>query len=103
MYKILLVLMPFIFIFSTNQNILIKDNVFSPYAWATYYAIKRSMPVTIDGDLSEWKAVRGVTMDQEVFFFTGQGISAAKWNGVKDLSGTFSSFGIRSIYTSQQK
>ena len=89
MYKILSLLMPFIFLFSTNQNILIKDNVFSPYAWATYYAVKRSMPVTIDGDLSEWNGVRGVRMDQEVFFFTGQGISAAKWKGINDLSGTF--------------
>ena len=89
MYKILFLLMPFIFLFATNQTILIKDNVFSPYAWATYYAVKRTMPITIDGNLSEWNAVHGVTMDQEVFFFVGQGLSATKWKGVNDLSATF--------------
>jgi hypothetical protein len=87
--RILLFLSPIIFLLTTNQNILIKDNVFSPYAWATYYAVKRTMPVQIDGDLSEWNGVRGVLMDQEVFFFAGQGMSAAKWGGVDDLSGTF--------------
>ncbi|NQT23824.1 hypothetical protein HQ585_00555 [candidate division KSB1 bacterium] len=89
MYKRFFVLMPFIFQFSIGQNILIKDNVFSPYAWATYYAVKKTMPITIDGDLSEWHSIQGVTMDQEVFFFAGQGMSAAKWKGVNDLSGNF--------------
>ena len=89
MRKVLLFLLPLIYLFTANQNILIKDNVFSPYAWATYYAVKRTIPVNIDGDLSEWVSVRGVTMDQEVFFFTGQGMSAAKWQGVNDLSGYF--------------
>jgi len=89
MYKIFFVLMPFIFLFSISQTILMKDNVFSPYAWATYYAVKRMMTVTIDGDLSEWNSIRGATMDQEVFLFTGQGISAAKWQGLNDLSCTF--------------
>jgi hypothetical protein len=28
-------------------------------------------------------------MDQEVFFFAGQGMSAAKWKGINDLSGGF--------------
>ena len=28
-------------------------------------------------------------MDQEIFFFTGQGMSAAKWQGIGDLSGNF--------------
>ena len=71
MRKALLFAMPFIFLCSTNQNILKKDNVFSPYSWATYYAVKRTIPIMIDGDLSEWSDVRGVTMDQEIFFFAG--------------------------------
>ena len=53
------------------DDILKKDNVFSPYSWATYYAVKRTIPIMIDGDLSEWSDVRGVTMDQEIFFFAG--------------------------------
>lgn len=61
----------------------------SPYSWATYYAQKRTGPVTIDGDLSEWNNVRGFTMDQEKFFFVGQGMSSSKWKGPKDLSATF--------------
>jgi len=89
LYRLLLLILPLIFLLTTNQNILIKDNVFSPYSWATYYAVKRTMPVQIDGDLSEWSGIKGVTMDQEIFFFSGQGMSAAKWDGVNDLSGTF--------------
>jgi len=61
----------------------------SPYSWATYSAPKRHMPVTIDGDLSEWESVKGFTMDQEKFFFVGQGMSSKTWQGPKDLSATF--------------
>lgn len=61
----------------------------SPYSWATYYAPKRVNSVTIDGDLSEWADVKGFTMDQEKFFFVGQGMSSAKWGGSKDLSANF--------------
>jgi hypothetical protein len=61
----------------------------SPYSWATYYAPKRTAPITIDGDLSEWNSVKGFTMDQEKFFFVGQGMSSNKWGGPKDLSATF--------------
>ena len=61
----------------------------SPYSWATYYAAQRTMPITIDGDLSEWDSVKGFTMDQEKFFFVGQGMSSNKWTGPKDLSATF--------------
>lgn len=61
----------------------------SPYSWATYYAPKRTMPVTIDGDLSEWESVKGFTMDQEKFFYVGQGMSSKRWGGPRDLSATF--------------
>jgi hypothetical protein len=61
----------------------------SPYSWATYFAPKRRVPITIDGDLSEWESVKGFTMDQEKFFFVGQGMSSRKWEGPKDLSATF--------------
>lgn len=61
----------------------------SPYPWATYYAPKRVLPVVIDGDLSEWGKVKPFTMDQEKYFYVGQGISSAKWKGPKDLSATF--------------
>jgi Carbohydrate family 9 binding domain-like len=64
-------------------------NSSSPYSWATYYAQKRTRPVTVDGDLSEWNDVSGLTMDQEKFFFLGQGMSSSKWKGPKDLSATF--------------
>jgi hypothetical protein len=66
-----------------------KDNIFSPYSWATYYAVKRTIPINIDGDLSEWENIKGFTMDQEKFFFVGQGMSSAKWKGIDDLSGNF--------------
>jgi hypothetical protein len=89
MRKVLIFLLPLIYLYTTSQNTLKKDNVFSPYTWATYYAVKRTIPVNIDGDLSEWGNVRGVIMDQEVFFFAGQGMSAAKWKGANDLSGYF--------------
>ena len=65
------------------------DYASSPYPWATYYAIKRTQPITIDGDLSDWANVPGFTMAQEKFFFVGQGMSSAKWGGPKDLSATF--------------
>jgi Carbohydrate family 9 binding domain-like len=61
----------------------------SPYSWATYYAPKRQHPVTIDGDLSEWDSIKGFTMDQEKFFFVGQGMSSKSWQGPKDLSAIF--------------
>jgi hypothetical protein len=61
----------------------------SPYSWATYYAPKRQHPITIDGDLSEWDSVKGFTMDQEKFFFVGQGMSSKNWGGPKDVSATF--------------
>jgi len=62
---------------------------FSPYSWATYYAPLRARAITIDGDLSDWADVKGFTMDQEKFFFVGQGMSSAKWKGPTDLSATF--------------
>ena len=65
------------------------DYASSPYPWATYYATKRTQPITIDGDLSDWTSVPGFTMAQEKFFFVGQGMSSAKWGGPKDLSATF--------------
>jgi hypothetical protein len=64
-------------------------NSSSSYSWATYYAQKRSWPITIDGDLLDWADVSGFSMDQEKFFFVGQGMSSSKWNGPKDLSATF--------------
>jgi len=62
---------------------------FSPHPWATFYALKRTEPIKIDGDLSEWQAVKGVRMAEEKFFFVGQGMSSARWKGPKDLSATF--------------
>lgn len=85
--KVNLILL-FIFTFSYNSNIK-ADYPFSSYSWATYYAIKKTNPIKIDGDLAEWKDIKGFTMDQRKFFFIGQGMSSAKWNGVDDLSGTF--------------
>ncbi|HEX4486384.1 MAG TPA: sugar-binding protein [Terriglobales bacterium] len=64
-------------------------NASSPYSWATYYAAKRAAAITIDGDLSEWAAIKGFTMDQEKFFYVGQGMSSKTWGGPKDLSSTF--------------
>jgi hypothetical protein len=61
----------------------------SPYSWATYYAPKRHNPITIDGDLSDWRGVQGFRMAQEKFLFVGQGMSSAKWRGPEDLSATF--------------
>jgi hypothetical protein len=61
----------------------------SPYPWATYYATRRIAPVRIDGDLSEWSGVRGFRLDQEKFFFVGQGMSSSKWKGPEDLSAIF--------------
>ena len=62
---------------------------YSPYSWATYYAVKRTRPIKIDGDLSEWTGVKGFEMAQEKFFFIGQGMSSARWKGPQDLSATF--------------
>ena len=60
-----------------------------PYPWATYYATKRTSEIKIDGNLSDWAAVKGFTMADPKFFFVGQGMSSAKWGGPKDLSATF--------------
>ena len=80
-----------LFVISLFSAIFFIDDIFcySPYSWATYYALKRTEPVKIDGDLSDWKDVKGFTMDQRKFFFVGQGMSSAKWKGVEDLSCTF--------------
>jgi hypothetical protein len=67
----------------------VESSSYSPYSWATYYAVKRKRPVKIDGELSEWAGIQGFTMAQEKFFFVGQGMSSAKWGGPKDLSATF--------------
>lgn len=60
-----------------------------PFAKATYYATQRVTPVRIDGDLSEWASVKGVALNQEKYFFVGQGMSSAKWRGPQDLSAVF--------------
>ena len=62
---------------------------FSPYDWATYYALKRTQDIKIDGDLDDWKDVKGIPLDQEKYFFVGQGMSSSTWKGVKDLYGNF--------------
>lgn len=59
------------------------------YPWATYYAVKKTRSITIDGDLSEWAGITGFTMAEAKFLFVGQGMSAANWRGPKDLSATF--------------
>jgi Carbohydrate family 9 binding domain-like len=64
-------------------------DAFSANSWATYYAVKRSRAISIDGDLSDWSEVKGFTMAQEKFFFVGQGMSSTKWKGPQDLSATF--------------
>jgi hypothetical protein len=61
----------------------------SPKPWATYRAPKKTFPIVIDGDLSEWGAVPGFVMNQSKFFFVGQGMSSAKWRGPDDLSAIF--------------
>lgn len=60
-----------------------------PFAGPTYYATHRVSPVRIDGDLSEWASVKGFALDQEKFFFAGQGMSTSKWRGPQDLSARF--------------
>ena len=60
-----------------------------PFAGPTYYATRRTAAIRVDGDLSEWAGVKGVSLDQEKFFFTGQGMSASKWRGPQDLSARF--------------
>ncbi|MEO7989980.1 MAG: sugar-binding protein [Chryseolinea sp.] len=62
---------------------------FSPYDWATYYALKKTQDIKIDGELEDWKEVKGFSLDQEKYFFVGQGMSSSKWKGVTDLSGNF--------------
>ncbi|MES1222423.1 MAG: sugar-binding protein, partial [Bacteroidota bacterium] len=62
---------------------------FSPYDWTTYYALKRTKEIKIDGDLGDWKDVRGFSLDQEKYFFVGQGMSSSTWKGVNDLYGNF--------------
>ncbi|HVX67206.1 MAG TPA: sugar-binding protein [Bryobacteraceae bacterium] len=61
----------------------------SPYPWAHYYATKRTRPLAIDGDLADWNGVPVVRMAEEKFFFVGQGMSSAKWQGVRDLAAEF--------------
>ena len=58
---------------------------FSACPWATCYATKRTRPIKVDAELSEWKDIPGVTMAEEKFFFVGQGMSSAKWQGPQDL------------------
>jgi hypothetical protein len=60
-----------------------------PFSGPTYYATQRAAPIRIDGDLSEWAGVQGFALDQEKFFFAGQGMSASKWRGPQDLSAKF--------------
>lgn len=60
-----------------------------PFAAATAYAVKRTEPIKIDGNLSEWNGVPGVKMADEKFFFVGQGMSSAQWKGPADLSAFF--------------
>jgi hypothetical protein len=67
----------------------VESYSYSSYPWATYYAVKRRHPITIDGDLTEWAAIQSFTMAQEKFFFVGQGMSSAKWGGPRDLSARF--------------
>ena len=62
---------------------------FSPYDWATYYALKKTQEIKIDGELDDWKEVKGFSLDQEKYFFVGQGMSSSKWTGVADLYGNF--------------
>jgi hypothetical protein len=66
-----------------------KSQTFSPYDWATYYATKKSKEIKIDGNLDDWNNVKGFAMDQEKYFFVGQGMSSSKWKGVSDLYGKF--------------
>ena len=62
---------------------------FSPYDWATYYAPKKTQDIKIDGELEDWKSVKGFSLDQEKYFFVGQGMSSSQWKGAADLSGNF--------------
>lgn len=62
---------------------------FSPYDWATYYALKKTQDIKIDGELGDWKEVKGFSLDQEKYFFVGQGMSSSKWKGMEDLYGNF--------------
>jgi len=65
------------------------SQTFSPHDWATYYAPKKTKVIKIDGDLEDWKGVRGFSLDQEKYFFVGQGMSSSQWKGPADLSGIF--------------
>lgn len=62
---------------------------FSSQPWATFAAHRRTQSILIDGDLKEWKSVRGFSLDQKKYLFKGQGMSAASWKGTADLSGRF--------------
>lgn len=62
---------------------------FSPYDWATYYALKKTNDITIDGELDDWKNITGFSLDQEKYFFVGQGMSSKAWKGTVDLYGNF--------------
>jgi len=78
-----------LFILFLALSIITYAQQFSPYDWATYYALKKTHDVKIDGDLDDWKDVKGVSLDQEKYFFVGQGMSSSTWKGVKDLYGNF--------------
>lgn len=62
---------------------------FSPYEWATYYAQKKDKDIKIDGNLNDWKDINGFSLNQEKYFFVGQGMSSSKWKGLDDLYGHF--------------
>lgn len=81
-YACLLLLMITVTMSSAAQS-------FSAYDWATYYAGKKTQEIKIDGDLDDWKTVKGFSLDQEKYFFVGQGMSSSKWKGVNDLYGNF--------------
>jgi hypothetical protein len=76
----------FLFLFLAISSV---AQSFSPYDWATYYALKKTRDIKIDGNLEDWKEVHGVSLDQEKYFFVGQGMSSSKWKGTKDLYGNF--------------
>ena len=62
---------------------------FSQYDWATYFASKKTQDIKIDGELEDWKEIKGFSLDQEKYFFVGQGMSSSKWKGVVDLYSNF--------------
>jgi len=73
----------------TTISTISRGQSFSPHEWATYYANKKTHDIKIDGDLGDWKDVKGFRLDLEKYFFVGQGMSSSTWKGVNDLSGNF--------------